>query len=245
MSKEETYDVNDEISRSGSVSASKATPSRPPEEENVEIDVVSNEGDDSGLDSEQRALLRYKTKIKKNFKSPKVLKTIEDQRDKVEKSILAPKKQRPKDPALNTPSSVMPMPSDFEHVFHAQELSKPQEEAREKEREKERKEQELLKRVLQRISKASDPVIPIYIGDDSQPTKVLNMPLARLNELNKIMGKGAISSVKKIQPMPTVKPLTKLVKISTYMILPISRSNSIFGYTIQPLQSLNFLIFWS
>ena len=115
---------------------------------------------------------------------------------------------RPKEPALNTPSAVMPMPSDFEHVFHAQEqLSKPQDEALEKEK----KDQELLKKVLKRITTMDDPVIPIYVGDDSQSTKVLNIPLARLNELSKILGKDAIGSVKKIQAIPTVRTLTKLV----------------------------------
>lgn len=200
----------DPISRSGSASTVSNTTTSQAAASQDAVDVVSDEDDDkSGLSEEQRALLKYKNKVRKSFKSPKILKSYADQVAKVENTINTTKKTRPKEPALNTPSAVMPMPSDFEHVFHAQELqSKPSEEARKKERE----EQEVLKKILQRITSTNDPVIPIYIGDDSQSTKVLNIPLARLNELNKILGKDAIGSAKKIQPMPTVKPLTKMVK---------------------------------
>ena len=131
---QESYKEKDQISRSGSANVSQASTTASQDT----VDVVSDEDEEnSGLSSEQRALLKYKNKAKKSFKSPKILKSYAEQVAKVEDTCNTSKakKIRPKEPALNTPSAVMPMPSDFEHVFHAQELaSKPNDEAREKER---------------------------------------------------------------------------------------------------------------
>lgn len=185
------------------------------------VEVIS-EDEDETLTPEQKALLRYKHKVKRIFREPKFSKLTE-QIGKLERSLSEKRSKKVKDQqpnlikgkqefsrkpiqdseSLSTPSELLYAPSDFEHVFHAQNETGKERVPDKKELQRE---QEMLAKIFERMKIDHDPVIPIYTGDDSMKTKVINIPLARLNELIGQKEAAIKMSKQKTTPMPMIRP---------------------------------------
>lgn len=104
---------------------------------------------------------------------------------------------------MSTPSELVAAPSDFEHVFHAQKTETQR--LREQElKEEERKEQDLLYKIFHNQCKIKDVLIPIYTTDESSIPRVLNVPLSKLNMINKQLTQRSLPTKifpKKLQPL--------------------------------------------
>ena len=166
------------------------------EDENLNT-VISQNSEDGSEDSNQRSLLRFVPSLKKSLKASILAVKITEQVDKLQNTIMykGPKKKKPPQDTLATPSSILPMPSDFEHVFHAQQN------------------EQLGQPIVQTNVKQKSKIIgiPIYTGDDSLQTKILNMPLDRFNQFAKDSSGKSIKPQAHRSTMPLIKKFSQKI----------------------------------
>lgn len=108
--------------------------------------------------------------------------------------------------SLATPSELQTAPSDFEHVFHAQQASEmPDNKAKEiqNKKEKERKDREAIFKIF-KLSKTKDPNIPVYATDEKGLPNVINVSLTNLVELNQQFQRDRSSNTQINRKMPTI-----------------------------------------
>lgn len=227
VSREDSNDEEEFVSQNSLTSTVNQADEAPIDDVSAIISAETDDEGEGGRDQD-KSFLRYKHKAKKNFGSPKNLNRLAEHLAKVENALKKKRskklpKAKPVEPAvsLSTPSELTVAPSDFEHVFHAQQsaaelqANKAQEVAREHERrEQERHEQEVVFKLFQRYQ-PKEPTIPIYTLDENALPKIINVSLSRLNQLNKMFieqfkphsGKSVRLTQK--TNIPFVKPFTK------------------------------------